>query len=216
MTVSKFFSGHIARESEQDLHESLVIENIQLFGQDIAYIPLEEFDVDTIIRDPKNIVFKKFHIIEGYFPLNAQEDGVADIMSKFGYRDERRNTVLISKKRFREVTGKNRPMEGDLILVSQSYDNIELKNFQNHLYEINDVDHQEPEWAHGKNYTFKIEMQRWIANNEKFDTGNFLIDKFDSNAPQNNLMPNRTDSEDVKKEEKEVVAFDKNNPLSGI
>ena len=58
----------INRKSEQELHESLVVENIQMHGVNILYIPLENFQVDPVLQEPRNITYQNSYTIEAYLP----------------------------------------------------------------------------------------------------------------------------------------------------
>ena len=76
------YFNNIHRTSEQDLHESLVVENIQMHGVNILYIPLENFQVDPVLQEPRNITYQNSYTIEAYLPEAGETDGQQDIMSK--------------------------------------------------------------------------------------------------------------------------------------
>lgn len=216
MATSPYFSSHIYRKSEQDLQEALVIENIQLFGQDIHFIPMDTYTVDTIIRDPKNIVFDKRYTIEAYFPQNGETDGQQNIMSKFGFRVNKQTEIYISKKRFSEIVpDRIRPLEGDLVYIG---DLVEARNsFMNEIFEIKQVGYQNPEWPMGGHYTYKLTVETWIANFEKFQTGDPAIDIFDQSGTAGNESPREAAlAASLQTNKQGLVLFDRNNPLSNI
>lgn len=215
MATSPYFSSHIHRKSEQELANDLMIEHIQLFGQDVLYVPMDDFDVDSIIRDPKNIVFDKHFVIEAYLPQNGDTLGDSNIMSKFGFRSLKQADVIISKDRFHQVTGRTeRPMAGDLIFIGDP-NNVD-GSFMNELFEVNKVDFpEEHEWLLGSHYTYVLRCELWTGNAEKFQTGVPALDQF--NLPGNPFDDRDTQHrEEIEQEASTLVQFDKNNPLSNI
>ena len=221
-TTSKLnpYFNNIHRESEQDLHESLVVENIQIFGIDVLYIPLESFQVDPILREPKNIKYQNSYTIEAYLPDNGETDGEQNIMSKFGFRVNKTVEILIAKKRFHEVCpGKERPYEGDLIYIGNPTD--PRGSFMNLFLEINQVSYQTPEWAFGNHYTYKLFCETYTYSYEKFETGVPAVDQFDLTGPDHaparaaNIEQTASNKsiEDAKKLFQE---FSKDNPLTGL
>lgn len=219
MTTNRFFNN-IYRQSEQDLHESLVIENIQISGVDILYIPLETFEVDPVLGEPKNVTFQRTFTIEAYLPDNGESDGEQNIMSKFGFRVNKTVEILISRKRFSELgTGKVRPYEGDLIYIGNP-DNPR-GSFMNVFFEINQVSYQSPEWPFGSHYTYKLFCETYTYNYDKFQTGVPAIDQFDLSDASNvagrlEFIEANADNVKYKAEKPKVLKFDKNNPLTGI
>lgn len=219
MPVSPYFNN-INRKSEQELHESLVIENIKISGVDVLYIPMEIFEVDPILQEPKNVVFERSFPIEAYLPNNGETDGEQNLMSKFGFRVNKTVEVLISRKRFDELgTGKVRPLEGDLIYIGNPND--PRSSFMNVLFEINQVSYQSPEWPFGSHYTYKLFCETYTYNFDKFATGVPALDQFDMTGDDDadhrlaNLMDNASNIE-IEKSKQTLIQFDKNNPLTGI
>ena len=83
----------INRKSEQELHEALVVENIQMHGINILYVPLENFQVDPVLQEPRNITYQNSYTIEAYLPEAGETDGQQNIMSKFGKSDDRNGGI---------------------------------------------------------------------------------------------------------------------------
>lgn len=219
MATSPYFNN-INRKSEQDLHESLVVENIKISGVDILYIPMETFEVDPVLQEPKNVKFQRTFTIEAYLPDNGETDGEQNIMSKFGFRVNKTVEILISKKRFHELgTGKLRPLEGDLIYIGNPDD--PYNSFMNVFFEINQVSYQSPEWPFGNHYTYKLFCQTYTYNFDKFETGVPAVDQFDLTGPDDNadrlkLLEDNASNKAIKDSKELVLRFDKNNPLTGI
>ena len=51
-------------KSEQDLYESIVIESIKMYGQDVYYLPRDLVNVDSIFRDDPTSSFNSKHLLE--------------------------------------------------------------------------------------------------------------------------------------------------------
>ncbi|ASD50366.1 head closure Hc2 [Acidovorax phage ACP17] len=219
MATSPYFNN-INRKSEQDLHESLVIENIKISGVDVLYIPMENFEVDPILQEPKKVTFERSFKIEAYLPNNGETDGEQNLMSKFGFRVNKTVEVLISRKRFDQLdTGKMRPLEGDLIFIGDP--DSPRGSFVNALFQINQVSYQSPEWPYGSHYTYKLFCETYIYNFEKFETGVPALDQFDLVGPEDNdhrvenLLVNGSNL-DIEEVKKSLIKFDRHNPLTGI
>lgn len=219
MATNPYFAT-IAGQSEFDLQESLVIENIQMFGVDILYVPLETFEVDPVLLEPKNIVYQRSFEIEAYLPDNGETEGQQELMSKFGFRVNRAIDILISRKRFAEVVpDKIRPLEGDLIYIGNPYE--PRNSFVNTLFEIKRVAYQNPEWPLGHHYTYKLTCEAYVYNFERFETNVPALDQFDltgTDASNDRVRLLEDNASNIAMEEAKVglVRFDKNNPLTGI
>jgi hypothetical protein len=209
----------INRKSEQELHEALVVENIQMHGINILYVPLENFKVDPVLQEPRNITYQNSYAIEAYLPDNGETDGQQNIMSKFGFRVNKSIEILIARKRFREVCpNKERPLEGDLIYIGDPQN--PKGSFMNVFFEINQVSYQSPEWPFGNHYTYKLFCETYTYSYEKFDTGIPAIDQFDLTGPEN--APDRLDiqktasNDAIDGAKQQFQEFNKNNPLTGL
>lgn len=219
MATNPYFAT-IAGPSETDLHESLVIENIQMFGFDILYIPLETFDVEPVLLDPKNIVYQRSFPIEVYAPDNGETEGQQELMSKFGFRVNKSIKLLMSKKRFAEVLpDKVRPLEGDLIFIGDP--NTPRESFVNMLLEIKNVAYQKPEWPLGHHYTYELSCETYVANFEKFETGVPALDQFnivgiENQEARDRLVEEIASNGQIEATKAPLIRFDKNNPLTGI
>lgn len=219
MATNPFFAT-IAGQSETDLQESLVIENIQMFGFDITYIPLENFDIEPVLLDPKNIVYQRTAQIEVYAPDNGETEGQQELMSKFGFRVNKSLKLLMAKKRWADIfPDKVRPLEGDLIYIGDPYSPRE--SFVNALFEIKNVAYQKPEWPLGHHYTYELSCETYVANYEKFETGVPALDQFNMVGAENQDARDRIVEEiasngQIETEKAPLVRFDRNNPLTGI
>lgn len=211
MATNRYFNT--ANEaSEQDLFEDLVIEMIQMSGQDVLYIPREIFEIDPVLQEPKKTVFRRNFIIEAYQPDAFQYNGDQNIMSKFGFRVNQTTDLVISKKRFAELgTGRSRPMEGDLIYIGNVYD-PEL-SMTNTLFEINQVWYNNPDWQFGRHFTYKLVCETFTGAREKFQTGKIALDQFES-ISDSYEEPSRVNEGIITAKQDIIVnQFDRNNPF---
>ncbi len=173
----------------QDLYESLVIENIQISGQNYYYIPrnLSE-SLDSIFGEDVLSSFSKYAEIEMYCLDFTGWGGEQEMISKFGFEIRNTATFIISRKRFQEevfpITPdnrpdvlKNRPCEGDLIYVP----------FSKSLMEIKFCDDENPVFYQlNKKYVWSLRCELVQLNNERFNTGIDEIDVFGTNLDRLN------------------------------
>ena len=209
--INRYFNS-ATEQSEQDLFEDLVIEMIQMSGQDILYIPREIFEVDPILQEPKKTIFRRNFIIEAWQPDGFQYNGDQNIMSKFGFRVNQTADFIMSKRRFAELgTGRERPMEGDLIYIGDPYDpDFSLTNT---LFEINQVWYNQPDWQFGRHFTYKLVCETWTGSREKFQTGKPALDAMET-VSEDSEKPARV-NEGVLDEKMDLIvkSFDRTNPF---
>lgn len=165
--------------SEQQLVQDLVDEQIKLFGMDVYYVP-KQMMIDRTLNDVVLNEFKEFYMIEMML-INVEGFGGsgAVAMSKFGLRLSDEITFAVSKKRFQDTISKllelkvqDRPNEGDLLYVPMT------KN----LYEIKFVEREVPFYQLGKNYIFSLTCELLDNADNLFNTGNPEIDDYTQEA----------------------------------
>ncbi|WEM34263.1 neck protein [Xanthomonas phage X1] len=211
MALNRYFNT-ANENSEQELFEDLVIEMIQMNGQDVLYIPREIFEVDPVLQEPKKTVFRRNFIIEAYQPDGYGYPGEQNIMSKFGFRVNQTADFIMSKKRFAELgTGRERPMEGDLIYVGNPYDpDFSLTNT---LFEINQVWYNQPDWQFGRHFTYKLVCETWTGSREKFQTGKTALDTMET-VSDDSEEPARVNEGIISAKTGIIVdQFDRHNPF---
>ena len=64
MATNFYFSQGV--KSEQDLYESIVIESIKIYGQDVYYLPRDLVNVDSIFQDDPVSKFNSSYKINNY------------------------------------------------------------------------------------------------------------------------------------------------------
>lgn len=210
MTTNKYFNN-TTQKNEQDLFESLVVELIQNTGIDITYIKRENVDIDQILLEPTQSVFKEYYTIEALMPDGGNMGGEQDIMAKFGYQIDQTSELLISKKRWAEIgSGLQRPMEGDVIYIGNVDDPVNYEgSFVNTFFQINQVWYNNPDWQHGKHFVYKLVVKTLVNSHEKYRTGNQVLDKME----QGSIADITKGINEASKQAKPIITVDKNNPF---
>ena len=164
MSTNHYFNN-IKASNEQNLVEDLVIETIKIHGVDVFYLPRTIVNKDSIFGEDPLSRFSSNKPIEMYMEnVNAFSGG--DTLGKFGLEIRDSASFVVSKKRFQKETGMLRPLEGDIIYFPLT------KGF----FEIKYVEHENPFYQLGKNYTFKLSVELFQFNEETFATGEPEID----------------------------------------
>lgn len=163
----------------QDLYESMVIENIQISGQNYYYIPRTlSGNFDQIFGEDVLSSFESYAEVEMYLSDFTGYGGESEMISKFGFEIRDTASFVISRKRYLEEVVpivpsdrheklKWRPCEGDLIYAP----------FSKSLFEIKFVEDEAPGFYQlNKKYVWSIRCELVQLNNEKFSTGITDID----------------------------------------
>ena len=163
--------------SEQNIVENLIIECLQIYGQELFYIPRTLVSKDEILGEDRLSEFKNAYPIEMYFENVDGFGGNGAFMSKFGLMIEQSATLVVARKRWQQAVARygqsilpNRPAEGDLLYFPLT----------GGLFEIKFVQHQNPFYQIGKLYTYKLDIELFQYASERIDTGYNVIDDFES------------------------------------
>ena len=163
--------------SEQNVVENLIIECLQIYGQEMFYIPRTLVSKDEILGEDRLSKFKNAYPIEMYFENVDGFGGNGAFMSKFGLMIEQSATLVVARKRWQQAVAQygqtilpNRPAEGDLLYFPLT----------GGLFEIKFVQHQNPFYQIGKLYTYKLDIELFQYASERIDTGYGVIDDFES------------------------------------
>lgn len=218
MATSRYFNHHSER-SEQALYEDLFIEQIQLFGYDVWYVPRTILELDNILGDPVKTIFERAYPIEGLFTDYGTFGGEQDFMSKFGWRLSQTSSLLISKKRFKELQIPNyiQPKAGDVIYAGE-IDNAP-GSFPNLFFEITNVIYDLPGSLFGRDYTFKLSLETFAYSHEKFRTGIKTIDALEKESPvqdKNSEYDQSAINKNVLDEKIGLLKFDTDNPFGNF
>lgn len=156
---------------EQQLHEELIIESIQIFGEDMYYIPRKINNFDPIYGEDAQSSYESSYLVELYIKSVDGFEGDGTFLSKFGLEIRDRVTFTIAKRTFEEEIGVNeeqlRPNEGDLI-----YFPLNKKCFQ-----IKYVEKFQMFYPLGALPTYDLQCELFEYSGETMNTG---IDEIDS------------------------------------
>jgi len=170
---SIYFPQHGGVSTEQALIQSLVDEQIKLFGSDVYYLPRKMIK-DVALNDVLYSEFTTQYMIEMLL-INVEGFGSpSEFISKFGLRITDEITMVVSQNRWSQVfqefaditTVDGRPNEGDLIYLPLTED----------LYEIKFVEREAPFYQLGKNYIYTMTAEIYELGNDEFETGIEEID----------------------------------------
>jgi len=166
-----YFSDKV--RSEQNLYESIVIESLKIYGQDVYYLPRTLVAEDRILGEDVPSQFDTSYKIEMYLENTEGFDGEGDLFTKFGVEIRDEATFVVSRRRWNntvsavnnQITGE-RPREGDLVYLPLS----------NSLFEITHVEHEQPFYQLANVPTFKLRANLFEYSGEDLDTGIDTID----------------------------------------
>ena len=176
MATNTYFSQ--GTTGEQDLTQSLVNEQIKMFGKDVYYIPRTLVKQDTVFGEDTMSKFEGAYLIEAFIEDNSGFRGDGDMFSKFGVQIADQATFVISRTRFTEAVDDNatlivegRPNEGDLVYFPMA----------NKIFEIQFVEYEVPFFTLGKIYTWGLRCELFQYSDEDIDTGITEVDAIEVN-----------------------------------
>jgi hypothetical protein len=124
------------------------------------YIPRELVTRDDLFGESKYSRFVSFKMIEMYMDTTTAFEG-GDTFTKFGFEIRDSVKFTVSRRRFKRETGKDRPLEGDLLFLPISKG----------LFEIKFVEHENPFYQLGKLYSYQLTCELFQYSEEDFNTG---------------------------------------------
>ena len=176
MATNTYFSQ--GTTGEQDLTQSLVNEQIKMFGRDVYYIPRTLVKNDTVFGEDTMSKFDDAFVIEAFIEDNSGFRGDGDMFTKFGVQIADQATFVISRTRFTEAVDDNavlivegRPNEGDLVYFPMA----------NKIFEIQFVEYEVPFFTLGKQYTWGLRCELFQYSDEDIDTGITEVDAIEVN-----------------------------------
>lgn len=204
MVTNKYFN-HYGYTPTQDLIEDLIIENIQIHGHDFKYLPRTLVNEDKLFGEDRESEFNEAVTVEMYVDSYENFGGQGDLISKFGLDIIDTFDLTVSKKRFKEETGLERPNEGDLIYFDISKT----------LFKIDFVEDESPFFQAGKLYAYDLKCSTFDFSHETFDTGIEEIDRVEEDLL--NLDSTENDpfaaNDDIDLESDEIIDFSEENPF---
>ena len=158
---------------EQALYEDLMIEQLQIYGQDVYYIPRKLAGTDAIWQEVFSSSFESSYLIEMYMENVDGYEGEKELMSKFGLDIQDDATFVVARRRWEQfisvdnnIIVSSRPNEGDLVYFPKG----------NKLFEITFVDQDDPFYQVHNLPTYKLKCKTFEYASEVIDTGIAEID----------------------------------------
>ena len=175
MALNPFFQQ--GSKTEQNLVQSLINEQLQIYGVEVHYLPRKYATSNTIIKEVIESKFDDAYPIEAYV---ESFDGYGEnptLLSKFGIQATNELTLTISRERFETYVSpliedksnirlSTRPKEGDLVYFPLG----------DRLFEIKYVEHEQPFYQLRKNYVYTLRCELFQYEDEVIDTG---VDEID-------------------------------------
>ena len=162
---------------EQTFMENLIVESIEIYGQDIYYLPRTYVNRDTIFTEVESSTFTQALQVRAYINNVEGWEGQGELLSKFGVRIEDKTTFVFSREKFTSAVDDNavlnvegRPNEGDLIWFPAA----------KHLFEIKFVEAERPFYQLGKGYVWECQCELFEYADEDLDTGVAEIDAIET------------------------------------
>ena len=153
---------------EQKTIENLIVETIEIYGQDIYYVPRTIVNKDTVFGEDSDTIFESAKAIRAYVNNVEGWEGQGELLSKFGVRIEDKTTFIFSRDKFKEhvddstvLNVEGRPNEGDLIWFPTT----------KHLFQIMFVEAEKPFYQLGKGYVWECQCELFEYSDEEIDTG---------------------------------------------
>ena len=168
MATNLYFQN-ISAHSEQELINSLTSEVIQIHGMDVFYIPRTIVKEDLLLGEDVLSKFSTAYEIEMYLKTTEGFGGEGDLVSKFGLDVRDEVIFTVHADRFELATDMVKPLEGDLVFLP----------LNKGLFEIKFVEHEQPFYQSGKNYSFDITCELYQYSEEQLETGISDIDNIE-------------------------------------
>ena len=174
MALNPFFLQ--GSQSEQRLIQSIINEQLTIYGVEVTYIPRKFVNKDTVFNEIEASKFDDNFLLEAYVDTYEGYTGAGDIMTKFGVSLKDDLTITVSKERYEDfispflvgqVEVATRPSEGDLIYFPLGQ----------RLFEVKFVEHEKPFYQLGKNYVYQLQCELFEYEDEVIDTSIEEIDQ---------------------------------------
>ena len=175
MALNPFFLNGTGQE--QGLVQSLINEQIKMYGIECYYLPRKYVTTNTVIKEVIESKFDSAYPLEAYLDSYEGFGGQGTILSRFGIEDKDDCTLIISRERFESYIAplteglanielSTRPKEGDLIYFPLG----------DRIFEIKFVEHEQPFYQLKKNYVYTLTCELFRYEDEVIDTGIETID----------------------------------------
>ena len=174
MPTNVYFNHAV--QSEQDLHEDLVVESLRFYGHEVFYLPRTIVDEDELFGEDTSSKFGDAYAVEMYIENTEGFEGEGDLLSKFGVEVRDQATFILSRRTWQRfisldqnLATSTRPQEGDLIYFPLG----------NQVFEIRFVEHENPFYQLGKLNVFKLQCETFEYSHEEIDVGIAELDNIE-------------------------------------
>jgi len=168
MSTNLYFNN-VTSHTEQELINDLTSEVIKIHGMDVFYLPRTLIKEDLLLDEDVLSKFTTAYEIEMYLKSTEGFGGEGDLVSKFGLDVRDEVIFTVHKDRFNLATDMDKPLEGDLIFLP----------INKGLFEIKFVEHEQPFYQFGKNYSFDITCELYQYSEEQLETGIAAVDQIE-------------------------------------
>ena len=169
MSTNLYFNN-VTSHTEQELINDLTSEVIKIHGMDVFYLPRSISSTeDPVYGEDVLSTFSTAYEIEMYLKGTEGFGGEGDLVSKFGLDVRDEVIFTVHKDRFNLATDMDKPLEGDLIFLP----------INKGLFEIKFVEHEQPFYQFGKNYSFDITCELYQYSEEQLETGIAAVDQIE-------------------------------------
>ena len=176
MVLNPYFQQ--GAKSEQNLVQSLINEQLKIYGIEIYYLPRQYVKKNTVIKEVIESKFTDAYPLEAYVDTYEGYEGVGTLLSKFGIQELDDLNLIISQERYTSyitpliknipnIELATRPKEGDLIYFPLG----------DRLFEIKYVEHEKPFYMLQKNYVYELRCELFRYEDEVIDVGVDAVDE---------------------------------------
>jgi hypothetical protein len=179
--ATNFFFNNFKSAQEQDLLESLVVESIKIYGEDMYYVPRNVNNLDQLYTADDQSSYTQAFMVELYIKSVDGFGGDGNFMSKFGLEIRDQVVFSIAQRTFNREIGMyiplTRPREGDIVFFP----------LNNKCFQIKYVNKFEMFYQLGALQTWELTCELFEYSDELFNTGIPEIDALQTRMSTNIL-----------------------------
>jgi hypothetical protein len=179
--ATNFFFSNFKNSQEQNLLESLIIEAIKIYGEDMYYVPRNINNLDKLYTADDQSSYEQAFMVELYIKSVDGFAGDGNFMSKFGLEIRDQVVFSIAQRVFNQEIGayttQVRPNEGDLVFFP----------LNNKCFQIKYVNKFEFFYQLGALQTWELTCELFEYSDEIFNTGIPEIDRIQTKETTNIL-----------------------------
>ena len=195
-------------DNEQTLYDDLYNELIGIYGFPVNYILREVVDMDTVLNEDHNSVFRNQTELMAFIEDSDGFGGDGDLLSKFGLELRDEITLIFGQTEFHQKINADFHMKGDgtpaVRARPQESDLIWLPLTKS-LFQITYVEHEEPFYQLNRRMGYKLTCELFEYDQEE------IITELETELP--NALPEADDRDNYDQSSK--INTDANRLLIG-